>query len=375
MRVSRLFVCLLALCAGAAAARAQTPPARFSGEAIRIEQVAANLEHPWSLAFLPDGRVLVTERPGRLRIVARDGRVGPPISGLPRLYARGQGGLLDVALDPKFPDNRLVYFSYAEPRESGAGTAVARAQLSSDERRLERLEVIFRQQPAGTTSQHFGSRLVFARDGTLFITLGDRGALRDSAQDLSTTIGKVVRIAPDGAIPADNPFRTQAGARPEIWSFGHRNVQSATLNPRTGDLWTVEHGARGGDEVNRPQAGKNYGWPVITFGRDYSGARIGEGTAKDGLEPPVFYWDPSIAPSGAAFYDAPQFPSWRGSLFVGGLADMSLVRLKMAGDTVTGEERLPLGKRVRDVRQGPDGALWLAIDADDGEILRISPAR
>lgn len=374
MRVSRLFVCLLALCAGAAAARAQTPPARFSGEAIRIEQLAANLEHPWSLAFLPDGRVLVTERPGRLRIVARDGRVGPPISGLPRLYARGQGGLLDVALDPKFPENRLVYFSYAEPRESGAGTAVARGQLSSDERRLERLEVIFRQQPSGTTSQHFGSRLVFARDGALFITLGDRGALRDSAQDLSTTIGKVVRIAPDGAIPADNPFRTQAGARPEIWSFGHRNVQSATLNPRTGDLWTVEHGARGGDEVNRPQAGKNYGWPVITFGRDYSGARIGEGTAKDGLEQPVFYWDPSIAPSGAAFYDAPQFPSWRGSLFVGGLADMSLVRLKMAGDTVTGEERLPLGKRVRDVRQGPDGALWLAIDADDGEILRISPA-
>ncbi|OYX00256.1 MAG: hypothetical protein B7Z15_20465, partial [Rhizobiales bacterium 32-66-8] len=313
--------------------------------------------------------------PGRLRIIAKDGRVGPPIAGLPRIYARGQGGLLDVALDPRFSENRYVYVSYAEPREAGAATAVARAQLSSDDRRLERLEVIFRQQPAAATSQHFGSRLVFARDGTLFITLGDRYALRDSAQDLSTTIGKVVRIQPDGAIPPDNPFRDRAGARPEIWSYGHRNVQSAALNPRTGDVWTVEHGARGGDEVNRPQAGKNYGWPVITYGRDYSGARIGEGTAKDGLEQPVFHWDPSVAPSGAVFYDAGAFPAWRGSLFVGGLADTSLIRLKMDGNTITGEERLELGKRVRDVRQGPDGALWLAIDADDGEILRISPAR
>ncbi len=337
--------------------------------------VATGLENPWSLAFLPDGRLLVTERPGRLRVVGRDGKLSAPVRGLPPVHAEGQGGLLDVVLDPDFARNRLIYWSYAEPRSDGAGTAVARGRLVSDLSRVERVEVLFRQQPSGTGNNHFGSRLAFAPDGTLFITLGDRYSMRDKAQDLSTTIGKVVRINSDGTIPGDNPFRDRAGARPEIWSYGHRNVQAAAFSPADGKLWTVEHGARGGDEVNIPQAGKNYGWPVITYGRDYSGARIGEGTAKPGMEQPVFYWDPSIAPSGAAFYGADRVPAWKGSLFVGALAGMALVRLSLDGDSVVAEERLDLGKRVRDVRLGPDGALWLAIDDSAGEIVRIEPAR
>ncbi|MFG1465209.1 PQQ-dependent sugar dehydrogenase [Xanthobacter sp. DSM 24535] len=341
---------------------------------MRLVRVIGGLDHPWSIVFLPDGQFLVSERPGRLRVVSREGRAGPPISGLPRLYARGQGGLLDLAIDPAFAENRWIYFSYAEPRPDGAGTAVARARLSDDLRRLERLEVIFRQLPSGTSNNHFGSRLVFADDGTLFVTFGDRFTLRDQAQDLSSLLGKVVRINRDGSIPADNPFLARPGARPEIWSYGHRNVQAAALNPESRALWTIEHGARGGDEVNIPESGKNYGWPVITYGVDYSGARIGEGTKKAGMEQPVFHWDPSIAPSGAAFYSGPLFPRWQGSLFVGALADMSLVRLTLDKAVVTGEERLPLDKRIRDVRMGPDGALWLVTDADDGEVLRLVPA-
>lgn len=346
---------------------------QLDGVEVRILPFATGLEHPWSLAFLPDGRLLVTERPGRLRVVGRDGKLSAPVRGLPQVYAQGQGGLLDIALDPDFARNRLIYWTYAEPRPDGAATAVARGRLVSDMSRVERVEIIFRQEPSGTGSNHFGSRLVFGRDGTLFITLGDRYSLRDKAQDLSTTLGKVVRINADGTIPKDNPFRDKSGARPEIWSYGHRNVQSAALDPADGTLWTVEHGARGGDEVNIPRAGRNYGWPIITYGRDYSGARIGEGTAKAGMEQPVFYWDPSIAPSGAAFYSADAAPAWKGDLFVGALAGMALVRLSLEGEAVTGEERLSLGKRVRDVRQGPDGALWLAIDDADGEILRVEP--
>lgn len=355
-------------------ARAQSNRASLGGQAVEISRFAQGLENPWSLAFLPDGRLLVTERPGRLRLVDRNGRVSAPIAGLPDIYARGQGGLLDVVLAPDFPTSRLIYFSFAEPRPDGAGTAVARGRLSGNLARLDGVEVVFRQQPSGTGSNHFGSRLAFGPDGTLFITLGDRYTMRDSAQDLSSTIGKVVRINPDGSIPADNPFRATAGARPEIWSYGHRNVQSAAISPRDGRLWMVEHGARGGDEVNVPEAGKNYGWPVITYGRDYSGARIGEGTARPGMEQPVFYWDPSIAPSGAAFYTGPVAP-WRNSLFVGALAGMALVRLEIEGNAVKGEERLPLNRRIRDVRTGPDGALWLAVDDAEGEILRIAPAR
>lgn len=344
------------------------------GETVRIAPFAAGLEHPWGMAFLPEGGLLVTERPGRLRPVSADGTVGAPIAGVPKVSARGQGGLLDVALDPDFARNRLVYLSYAEPRSDGAATAVARARLDEKNRTLTGLEVIFRQQPAYSGGNHFGSRLAFGRDRTLFITTGDRFDLSEKAQDLSTTLGKVVRVNPDGSIPADNPFRQTAGAKPEIYSLGHRNVQAATIEPATGRLWTVEHGARGGDEVNRPEAGKNYGWPVISYGRHYSGAKIGEGTAKPGMEPPLFYWDPSIAPSGAAFYDGTLLPGFRGHLFTGALAGQALVAVKIADGRVIGEERLPLGKRIRDVRMGPDGALWLATDADEGEILRLVPA-
>jgi len=357
------------------AAVAQGNAQSFAGERVRVERFAAGLEHPWAIAFLPDGRLLVTERPGRLRPVSRDGTVGPAIAGVPAVYARGQGGLLDVALDPDFAANRLIYLSYAEPRPGGAATAVARGRLAEDLTSLGDVQVIFRQEPVYSGGNHFGSRLVFAPDGTLFVTLGERFDLMDKAQDLSTTLGKVMRINRDGSVPADNPFRDRPGARPEIFSYGHRNVQAGAIEPVTGRLWTVEHGPRGGDEVNKPEAGKNYGWPVISYGRHYSGAKIGEGTSKPGMEQPLFYWDPSIAPSGAAFYTGDLFPAFRGHLFVGALAGQALVEVKVRDGRVIGEERLDLGKRVRDVRQGPDGALWLAIDAEDGEILRLVPAR
>ena len=340
---------------------------------IRATPVAGGLEHPWGLAFLPDGRMLVTERPGRLRVIGKDGQVGKPLAGVPAVYARGQGGLLDVAVSPDFAQDRLVYLSYAEPGDGGAGTAVARGRLT--DAGLENVQVIWRQVPKTGGPNHWGSRLVFARDGTLFVTVGDRYSERDRAQDLSTTIGKVVRINPDGSIPKDNPFAKRDGARPEVWSYGHRNVQAAALDSRTGALWTVEHGARGGDELNRPEAGKNYGWPVITYGVDYSGLRIGEGTAKAGLEQPVYFWDPVIAPSGATFYTGDAYPGWRGSLFVGSMKPGALVRLALDGDRVATEERyLRDVGRVRDVVQGPDGLLYLLIDASNGQVLKIEPA-
>jgi glucose/arabinose dehydrogenase len=319
--------------------------------------------------------MLVTERPGRLRSVDRNGRVSEPLAGVPRVLARGQGGLLDITLDPRFDDNRLVYLSYAEPGVGGtAGTAVARGRLGDG--RLEDVRVIYQQQPKVEGSNHFGSRLVFARDGTLFVTQGDRFAYRDRAQDLSVGLGKIVRITSDGAVPRDNPFVDRAGARPEIWSYGHRNIQSAALHPQTGQLWTVEHGARGGDELNHPEAGKNYGWPVITYGVDYSGARIGAGTAKPGMEQPVYYWDPVIAPSGMAFYTGDAFPDWQGNLFIGSLRPGLLVRLSLVDGRVTREERYldDLKERIRDVRQGPDGLLYLLTDSSDGRILQVMPA-
>lgn len=357
-------------------------PVRVSSSAgpLSVETVAAGLENPWGLTFLPDGRMLVTERPGRLRIVSRSGTVSEPVRGLPPVYATGQGGLLDVALAPDFPDSRIIFLSYAEPREGASGTSVARARLVEDggEARLDDLQVIFRQSPAAGGSNHYGSRLVFARDGTLFVTLGDRYSLREQAQDLSVHIGKIVRINTDGSVPDGNPFRNRNGARPEIWSYGHRNVQGATLDPSTGRLWTIEHGARGGDELNHPEAGKNYGWPVITYGRDYSGARIGEGTERAGMEQPVKYWDPSFAPSGLAFYTGDLMAKWKGDLFTGGLSGTRLVRLRLdpARERVIEEEVLlgDLGERIRDVRQGPDGALWLLTDdPGEGRLLRLSP--
>ena len=354
------------------ALRSPTPQAIAAP--IRVDTVASGLEHPWGIAFLPDGRILVTERPGRLRIVDRNGTRSEPLAGVPAVLARGQGGLLDVAIDPRFADNRLVYLSYAEPGDGGtSGTAVARGRLG--EGRLENVQVIYRQTPKVRSDMHFGSRLVFDREGRLFVTQGDRYNQRPLVQDLSTTIGKIVRINADGSIPRDNPFVGREGARPEIWSYGHRNVQAAALYPQTGQLWTVEHGARGGDELNHPEAGKNYGWPVITYGIDYSGVRIGEGTQREGMEQPVYYWDPVIAPSGMTFYTGDAFPEWRGSALVGSMQPRALVRLTIDNGRVTREERYLRGLRVRDVQQGPDGFLYLVTDEDNGSLIRVSPRR
>jgi glucose/arabinose dehydrogenase len=294
---------------------------------------------------------------------------------VPGVYAQRQGGLLDVVLDPDFAANSTIYLSYAEPGEGDTnGTAVARAKLEG--LRLTDVKVIFRQQPKIASGHHFGSRLVFARDGRLFITLGERNKERDSAQDLGTHIGKIVRIEKDGAVPADNPFNGREGARPETWSYGHRNIQGAALHPETGKLWTHEHGPRGGDEINVAEPGRNYGWPVITFGREYHGPAIGEGTAKEGMEQPLHYWVPSIAPSGMVFHSGNGYPAWKGQLFVGALAAKQLVRLELGPDGgVRAEERIAIDERVRDVREGPDGALYLLTDEDAGRLLRVVPAQ
>lgn len=373
-RYALVLVLGVVLALSAAPASAQQRFTSSAGE-LSVETVASGLEHPWGLSFLPDGRMLVTERPGRLRIVSAQGQLSRPIAGVPNVAARGQGGLLDVVIDPRFADNRLVYVSFSEPRAGGNGTSVARGRLNAAETALENVAVIFRQMPAIASQMHFGSRLVFDRTGALFVTVGDRYSQRDQAQNPENHIGKVIRIRPEGGAPADNP--NKPGWAPEIWSIGHRNVQGAALHPETGQLWTAEHGARGGDEINTPKSGLNYGWPVITYGVDYSGAKIGEGTAKAGMEQPLFYWDPSIAPSGAAFYTGSVWPAWKNSLFVGALAGQMLIRLTTSGESVTGEERLltDLGERIRDVRQGSDGFLYLLTDAEDGKVLRVRPAR
>jgi len=366
---------LLALSTPLAAEITKAPPVKTK-QAIKVETFGRGLVHPWGMAFLPDGRLLVTERPGRLRIVGKDGGLSAPLPGVPKVYASGQGGLLDVALSPDFASTGLVYLSYAEPRDgSKNGTSVARAKLVADGQggRLDSVQVIFRQEPSYASSAHFGSRIVFTRDGSLFVTLGDRSSARDEAQNPANHLGKLVRLMPDGSPYAGNPKKS--GWRPEIWSIGHRNVQGAALNPQTGKLWTIEHGARGGDEINVPDAGKNYGWPVITYGRDYTYLKIGEGTHKAGMEQPTYYWDPSIAPSGMAFYTGDLFPQWKGNLFVGALAGQALHRLVLDGEQIVGEERLlgDLGARIRDVRSGPDGALWLLTDSPEGRVLRLVP--
>ncbi|MCZ8102797.1 MAG: PQQ-dependent sugar dehydrogenase [Burkholderiales bacterium] len=362
---------LIAAALSAGPAAAQAAPAAAQP---RVETVVAGLAHPWGLAFLPDGSMLVTERPGRLRVVS-GGVLSPPVTGVPAVQAAGQGGLLDIALDPNFAANRLVYLSYAEPRADGSGTSVARGRLSADNRALENVEVIFRQMPTLRSNMHFGSRLAFDREGMLFVTLGDRFSAREQAQELNSHVGKIVRIRPEGGAAPGNPFAGRSDALPEIWSYGHRNIQAAGINPQTGRLWTIEHGARGGDEVNIPQAGKNYGWPVITYGVDYSGAKIGEGTAKPGMEQPVFYWDPSIAPSGLAFVTSDLYPGWKGSLLTGGLRSQLLARLQLSGNGVTREERhlRDVRERIRDVRQGPDGLIYLVTDDPNGKILRLRP--
>lgn len=368
-------VMTLLLAAGAALAWAQTEVGRFESSAgpLRVVELARGLDTPWGLAFLPDGRMLVSERPGRLRIVAADGSLSAPLAGVPAVHARSQGGLLDVVLGPDFERDRRIYFAYAEPHGRGARTAVARAVLDADALRLSAVERIFAQSESPGGGHHWGARLVFGNDGMLYVTLGDRFNHRQRAQDLDSHLGKVVRIAPDGSVPADNPFVGRAGALAEIWSYGHRNVQGAALHPRSGQLWTHEHGPQGGDEVNLTLAGHNYGWPVITHGREYvTGMRIGEGSARDDVTPPLLQWTPSIAPSGMAFYTGSEFPVWQGSLFVGALRGAMLVRLSLDGEKVVGEERLlgELGHRIRDVRQGPDGRLYL-LDESAGRILRV----
>jgi glucose/arabinose dehydrogenase len=340
----------------------------------KVVVFAKGLDRPWGLAFLPDGRALVTEKPGRLRYVGTDGKLSEPLTGVPKVDDGGQGGLLGVAIDPQFATNRLVYLAFSEPGDGGtAGTAVAKGRLG--DRGLEDVQVIYRQVPKVRSGNHYGARLVFDRDGMLFITQGDRFNQRPLVQDLSTDVGKIVRITTDGGVPPDNPFVNQSGARPEIWSYGHRNAQGAALHPETGKLWTVEHGAQGGDELNRPEAGKNYGWPVITYGIDYSGAKIGEGTAKEGMEQPVHYWDPSIAPSGLLIYTGDAFPDWKGDYFTGSLKFGRLVRLELEGDKVVKEERYlgERGARIRDVVQGPEGFIYLLTDADPGSVLRLEP--
>ena len=349
--------------------------------AFEVETVAQGLNKPWAIAFLPDGRMLVTEKPGRLRIVTAQGQLSEPVAGLPEVDARDQGGLLDVALDPDFAQNKLIYWSYAEPRGNGTNaTAVARGELveTGDAPRVENVQVIFQQQPAMDSTKHFGSRLVFDGQGHLYVTLGERSILagRAQAQEMDSALGKIVRINHDGSIPQDNPFVGQAGVRPEIFAAGVRNVQAAALHPETGKLWEIEHGARGGDELNIIEAGENYGWPTIAYGLEYSGQPIGEGlTAKEGLEQPAYYWDPVIGPSGMAFYQGDLFPAWQGSLFVGALRDKHLVRLTLDGERVTGEDRLlvDLGERIREVEVGPDGAIYVATDSEQGKILKLVP--
>jgi glucose/arabinose dehydrogenase len=341
----------------------------------KVQRVARGLVQPWSVAFLPDGRYLVTERPGRLRIVERDGRLGEPVAGLPAVDVAGQCGLLDVALDPRFSDNAWVYWTYAEAGEGGNGTSVARGKLQGN--RLSDVQVIFRQMPKVASQLHCGSRLVFARDGRLFVVLGDRFSRKEDAQKLDNHLGKVVRIEADGKAPADNPFAGTAGAQPEIWSLGHRNVQGAALHPDTGELWATEHGPQGGDELNRVLAGRNYGWPLLTYGRNYgSGTRIGEEGPKGGFEQPLKYWVPtSVAPSGLSFLTSERYPGWKGNLFVGTLRGEALLRLELDGTRVVAEEKLltSLNARIRDVRQGPDGWLYVLTDGAEGQLLRLAP--
>jgi glucose/arabinose dehydrogenase len=379
--LSRLLVVIAlfaALATGAPAVAQKDGDVASEKAKFHIETLASGIEHPWAVAFLPDGRALITERPGRIRLLGKDGKLSEPVAGVPDVAAVGQGGLLDIAVSPSFAKDSRIYFSYAEPRGLVNGTAVAHARLvaAGEKAKLEEVTVIFRMEPGRGGGFHFGSRLAFAPDGNLFVTLGERNAMQP-AQDLSGHLGKVVRIGPNGEVPKDNPFVGKEEVRPEIWSYGHRNPQGAAIHPETGRLWIHEHGARGGDEINIPEAGRNYGWPVISYGRHYSGATIGEGSRRPGMEQPIHYWDPSIAPSGMTFYTGDAFPAWKGNLFVGALALRHLQRLELDGEKVVRTERLlePLRERIRDVRQAPDGTLWLLTDSRNGRLLRLAPAK
>ncbi len=366
--LSRRFALSL-LAAGAAlalgAAHAQTA---------RQETVAGGLENPWAVAFLPGGSFLVTERPGRMRVVAADGKLGAPLSGVPAVAAGGQGGLLDVVTDSAFAQNRRIFFCFSEPGQGGNSTALATATLPADAAGLQSVQVIFSQKPKVQSSAHFGCRIAEAKDGTLYMTLGDRYGRMQDAQKLDNHIGKVIRINKDGSAPKDNPFAGRAGALPEIWSYGHRNGQGGTIAP-DGSFWMHEHGPQGGDEINVPKAGLNYGWPVITYGENYGGGTIGDGiTARAGLEQPLHYWKPSIAPSGMAFLTSDRYgAAWKGNLFVGSLKFAYLDRIELSGGKVAREHKIEVGERVRDVRQGPDGLLYVLTDSRQGKLLRLAP--
>jgi glucose/arabinose dehydrogenase len=403
----KLHVTAAALVMAATAAQAQTPadprpannpeqkpafagqtdaPEQKLGVAFDVVTVVEALQNPWSVAFLPGGKMLITERPGRLRVAGTDGKLSEPVAGLPPVFARAQGGLLDVVLDPAFAKNNLIYWSYSEPRENNENnTAVARGKFVDDAvaPRVEDVQVIYHQTPSMNSPLHFGSRLVFGRDGTLFVTQGDRSIIpgRMQAQKMDSGIGKLVRINTDGSIPKDNPFVGKEGVRPEIWSFGHRNLQSAALHPTTGELWEVEHGTRGGDEINIARKGKDYGWPTIAYGIEYQGGPITGGIQQQaGMEQPIYYWDPIIGPSGMTFYTGSLFPQWKGNLFIGGHGSRDLVRLTLDGEKIVGEERLlkdlqPKPEAVRDVRTGPDGALYVLTDGSAGRLLKLVPKK
>ena len=362
---------------GAAPAR----PDAINSEAARfmVEEVASGLEHPWGLAVLDDGRMLVTEKTGRLRMIGKNGEVGPPIKGVPKVDSRGQGGLLDVAVDPEFASNRLIYLTFSEPGDgSKNGTTALRGRLSEDATAVDDPAVIFAQKPKVASTGHYGSRLVFDGAGNLFVTLGERQQerFRGQAQDLGSHLGKVVRIRPDGSVPAGNPFASTAGALPEIWTYGHRNVQAAAINPASRELWTIEHGPRGGDEINIDRPGLNFGWPLVSYGINYDGSPVNKGErTMAGVTPPIYQWTPVIAPSGMIFFSGEAFPQWKGNLFVGGLAAGALVRLVLDGDRIVHEERLLAnrGERIRDVAQAPDGSILVITDESNGKLLRLTP--
>ena len=379
-RRSILLATSAVLAAGASSAFAVEETISSEQAEATVTTFADGLRHPWGLAFLPDGTMLVTEKDGQLRHVGEDGTLSEPIAGTPEVDARGQGGLLDVAVAPDFAESRHVYLSFSEFGEADTNsTAVARGTLSQDNASLENIEVIFSQRPKVASTKHFGSRLVFDGDGHLFVALGERSEVefREQAQDLGSHLGKVVRINLDGSVPEDNPFVGQEGALPEIWSYGHRNIQAALLHPETGALWEIEHGPKGGDELNIARAGENYGWPVVSFGVNYDGTPVGSGDSDgDGFSDPIHQWTPVIAPSGMIIHSGNGFPEWERDLFVGGLASTALVRLELDGETVSGEERLleNLGLRIRDVAEGPDGSIYVITDEANGQILKLAPA-
>lgn len=350
----------------------QTDSVQTEAGAIAIENLASGLDHPWGMAFLPDGRLLVTERAGRLRILGTDNTLSEPVGGTPEVFNEGQGGLLDVALDPEFESNPFVYLSFSEPGEGGASTALGRGRLAND--RLEDFEVIFRQQPKLSGPNHFGGRIVFSPDGKLFLTMGERFTF-EPAQDLSNHLGTIIRIERDGTVPQDNPFVDQADAKDEIWSYGHRNIESAAIDPETSALWIAEFGPLGGDELNRPEPGRNYGWPVVSWGKHYDGTDIPDPPSAPRFADAALHWTPVISPSGMVFYTGEMFPAWRGSALIGGLSSHALIRLRIDGEQANEEERIPLSARIRDVEQAPDGAVYVLTDEEEGDIWRLAPVQ